>query len=371
MGSPGNKIKIGIVAGEASGDQLGASLMDNLVSLNPHIEFIGVGGSLMEERGLSSFFDMKKISVMGLIEPLLNLKELLSLRRKLKEFFIKEEIDLFIGIDSPDFNLPISRYLKRNNIKTIQYVGPSIWAWRQGRIRTIEKSVDKVLTLFPFESKAYEGSSVRVDFVGHPLAHSIKEINKYDKRSNKKIVFMPGSRKSEILNHGRVFLETARKLKDEYKGYQFHMPLTDESHIELIEGLNEEKWIEVTLGNAKEVLREASLGFVTSGTASLEASLSGTPVVVAYRTNWFSYMIIKPLLKVDNISLPNLLAKKEVLPEVIQGDVSSKNLYLAFKRMEENYLNCLGEFKDIHKSLLGDKGAKTASYSVLETLHDE
>ena len=152
----------------------------------------------MTKEGLNSFLDMEKISVMGIVEPLKNLKEILSLRKGLKEYLINQQIDLFIGIDSPDFNLSISKYLKKRSIKSIQYVGPSIWAWRQGRIKTIEKSVDEVLTLFPFESNAYKGSSVHVTFVGHPLAHLINKQDKVDKRSNKKIVLMPGSRKSEI-----------------------------------------------------------------------------------------------------------------------------------------------------------------------------
>ena len=367
MGSLDKKFKIGIVAGEQSGDQLGASLIQKIKEIEPSVEFVGVGGPLMTKEGLNSFFDMEKISVMGIVEPLKNLKEILSLRKGLKEYLINQQIDLFIGIDSPDFNLSISKYLKKRSIKSIQYVGPSIWAWRQGRIKTIEKSVDEVLTLFPFESNAYKGSSVHVTFVGHPLAHLINVQDMIDKRSNKKIVLMPGSRKSEILAHGMIFLETAKKIKKYDQEFSFHMPLVDESHINLIEGLKKEDWIEISIGNAKEVLKDSSMGFVTSGTASLEAALYGTPVVVAYKTNWLSYKVIKPLLRIKNISLPNILSEKELLPEFLQDDVNPESLLEGFKNIQNNYLNCLKDFERIHTSLLSD-GPNTAAARVLEII---
>ena len=370
MESQDKKIRIGIVAGEQSGDQLGADLMRRIKSINPSVQFVGVGGSHMIEEGLNSFFDMEKISVMGILEPLMNLKEILSLRKRLKEYLDSQKIDLFIGVDSPDFNLSISRYFKEQDIKSVQYVGPSIWAWRQGRIKTIEKSVDEVLTLFPFESNSYKGSSVNVTFVGHPLAHSIKILSKKDKRPNKKIVLMPGSRKSEILAHGKVFLETARKIKESNNEYSFHMPLTDKTHIDLIEGLNAQDWIEISYGNAKEILEEASLGFVSSGTASLEAALYGTPVIIAYKTNWLSYYIIKPLLRVKSISLPNLLSEKELLPEFLQREVNSENLLKGLNRVEDNYFTCLEEFEKIHKSLQSE-GPSSAAKRVLQIIKDK
>lgn len=367
MESQDKNIKIGIVAGEQSGDQLGADLIQRIKAIDSSVEFVGVGGIHMIKQGLKSFFDMEKISVMGILEPLKNLKEILLLRKNLKDYLVKQKIDLFIGIDSPDFNLSISRHLKKQGIKSIQYVGPSIWAWRQGRIKTIERSVDEVLTLFPFESNAYKGSSVNITFVGHPLAHSIKNQTKDDKRSNKKMVLMPGSRKSEVLAHGKVFLETAKKIRESNKNFSFHMPLVNKSHISLIDGLNNESWVEVSIGNSKEILREASLGIVTSGTASLEAALHRTPVVVAYKTNWLSYGLIKPLLRVKNIALPNLLSEKEILPEFLQGDVNSENLLEGLRAIQDNYLSYLKEFDEIHMSLLSE-GPNTAAKRVIELI---
>ena len=167
-------LKIALVAGEESGDQLGGPLINSLKNHFPKASFIGVGGPLMIQEGLDSFFSIEKISVMGIIEPLLRLPELITLRLKLRRYLLEQKPDLFIGIDSPDFNLPISKFLKKNlNIQTIQYVSPSIWAWRKGRLKVIEKSVDRVLTLFPFEEKSYKNSLVKVTYVGHPLAYKL------------------------------------------------------------------------------------------------------------------------------------------------------------------------------------------------------
>ena len=230
------KIKIALVAGEESGDQLGASLIKDLKSIFPSSSFIGVGGRRMQQEGLDSFFEMRKISVMGIIEPLLKISELLTLRKKLKEYLSAEAPDIFIGIDSPDFNLAISRHLKMQKIKTVQYVSPSIWAWRKGRIKTIEKSVDKVLTLFPFELLAYSESSVEASFVGHPLAHKIPRVlNKESIRNTKfhlnegkkMIALLPGSRKSEVKMIGEVLLKTAKLIKDLEEDVCFFMPLAD------------------------------------------------------------------------------------------------------------------------------------------------
>ena len=241
------KIKIALVAGEESGDQLGASLIKDLKGIFPSSSFIGVGGRKMQQEGLDSFFEMKKISVMGIIEPLLRSVELLTLRKELKEYLSREAPDIFIGIDSPDFNLAISRHLKMQKIKTVQYVSPSIWAWRKGRIKTIEKSVDKVLTLFPFELLAYSESPVEASFVGHPLAHKIptdfnkKEIrnNKFHINKEKMIALLPGSRKSEVKMIGEVLLKTAKLIKDSEKDACFFMPLADIGHKELIPNLED------------------------------------------------------------------------------------------------------------------------------------
>ena len=370
------KFKIALVAGEESGDQLGASLIKDLKGIFPSSSFIGVGGRKMQQEGLDSFFEMKKISVMGIIEPLLKISELLTLRKELKEYLSVEVPDIFIGIDSPDFNLAISRHLKIQKIKTVQYVSPSIWAWRKGRIKTIEKSVDKVLTLFPFELLAYSESSVDASFVGHPLAHKIptdfnkKEIrnNKFHINKEKMIALLPGSRKSEVKMIGEVLLKTAKLIKDLEEDTCFFMPLADIKHKELIPNWEDYPWIKFSEKNAQDVLAGSHLGIVTSGTASLEAALFKTPVVVAYKTNWITYLLVKPLLRIKQFSLPNLLAGSSILPELLQYEVTDKNLFNAYKDLASNSSDhAIVAFEKIHSELKAD-GPDTAAKVIAEMI---
>jgi len=371
------KIKIALVAGEESGDQLGASLIKDLKRIFPSSSFIGVGGRKMQQEGLDSFFEMKKISVMGIIEPLLKISELLTLRKKLKEYLSAEAPDIFIGIDSPDFNLAISRHLKMQKIKTVQYVSPSIWAWRKGRIKTIEKSVDKVLTLFPFELLAYSESSVEASFVGHPLAHKIPRVlNKESIRNakfhlndgEKMIALLPGSRKSEVKMIGEVLLKTAKLIKELEENACFFMPLADIDHKELIPNWQDYPWVNFSEKNAQDVLAGSHLGIVTSGTASLEAALFKTPVVVAYKTNWITYLLVKPLLRIKQFSLPNLLAGSSILPELLQYEVTDKNLFNAYKDLASNSSDhAIVAFEKIHSELKAN-GPDTAAKVIAEMI---
>ena len=369
-------LKIALVAGEQSVYQLGASLIKSLKEIFPSAIFIGVGGEKMKKEGMNSLFNMERISVMGIIEPLLRISELLSLRKNLKKYLIEQTPDIFIGIDSPDFNLPVSKYLKKKGITTIQYVSPSVWAWREGRVKTIEKSVDRVLTLFPFENDAYKNSSVDVSFVGHPLAHKFsKDLNKEDLRKKlfpgnerKMIALLPGSRRSEISKMGVVLLKTAELIKDYDASATFFMPLTDINHREIIRGYENYNWVNFSEGNSQEVLAASDIGIVTSGTASLEAALLRTPVVVAYKTSWLTYCLIKPLLKIQHFALPNLLAEEVVLPELIQSEVTSSNLFEAYKDLEgNNYHKSLEAFKKMHSKLMAN-GPDTAAKVIAEML---
>ena len=370
------KIKIALVAGEESGDQLGASLIKDLKRIFPSSSFIGVGGRKMQQEGLDSFFEMKKISVMGIFEPLMKISELLTLRKELKEYLSVEAPDIFIGIDSPDFNLAISRHLKMQKIKTVQYVSPSIWAWRKGRIKTIEKSVDKVLTLFPFELLAYSESPVEASFVGHPLAHKIpmdfnkKEIrnNKFHINKEKMIALLPGSRKSEVKMIGEVLLKTAKLIKGLEEDVCFFMPLADIGHKELIPNWEDYPWVKFSEKNSQDVLAASHVGIVTSGTASLEAALFKTPVIVVYKTNWITYLLVKPLLRIKQFSLPNLLAGSSILPELLQYEVTDKNLFNAYKDLENNSSHhAIAAFEKIHSELKAD-GPDTAAKVIAEMI---
>ena len=369
--------KIAIVAGEKSGDELGGPLIDSLKKQFPDAEFIGLGGDSMKSKGLTSFFDIKEIAVMGIVEPLLRLRKILNLRKNFKKFLLNQKPDLYIGIDSPDFNLPIARYLKKQlGIKTIQYVSPSVWAWRKGRIKTMESSIDLVFTLFPFEGEAYADSSIRVSYIGHPLSYKFPIEGKkpfsedpvLSKNNNKVIALLPGSRNSEVSLLGNEMLRAAKLIKNDLPEARFLMPLSSPDHKELLEEGGDKGIVEFSYGNSQEVLKSADLAIITSGTATLEALLMQTPCVTVYKTGWLSFKIIKPLLNIKYFSLPNLLANKGLLPELLQDEVTPENIHTTFMSLfrqdKEKYLQ---EFKKIHTSLMAG-GSDLAAKEIKEML---
>tara|TARA_X000000368_G_C23057892_1_gene724954 strand:- start:7312 stop:8460 length:1149 start_codon:yes stop_codon:yes gene_type:complete len=370
-------IKIALVVGEQSGDELGGPLIDSIRKQFPKAEFIGLGGNSMEKRGLVSFFDIKEIAVMGIVEPLLRLRKILNLRKSFKKFLIDQKPDLYIGIDSPDFNLPIAKYLKKQlGIKTIQYVSPSVWAWRKGRIKTMESSVDRVFTLFPFESEVYADSSIEVSYIGHPLSYKFPieaEETSFEDRTllennNKVIALLPGSRNSEISLLGNEMLKAAKLIKNDLPEARFLMPLSSPDHKALLEQNQDTGIVEFSYGDSQEVLKIADLAIITSGTATLEALLLQTPCVTVYKTGWLSFKIIKPLLNIKYFSLPNLLANKELLPELLQDEVTPENIHTTFMsliyRDRDKYLL---EFKKIHISLMAG-GSDLAAKEIKEML---
>ena len=371
------QIKIAIVAGEKSGDELGGPLIDSIRKQFPDAAFIGLGGDSMKRRGLASFFDIKEIAVMGIAEPLLKLRKILNLRKNFKKFLIDQKPDLYIGIDSPDFNLPIAKYLKKQlGIKTIQYVSPSVWAWRKGRIKTMESSVDRVFTLFPFESEVYADSSIEVSYIGHPLSYKFpvtgEETSLEDRRllenNNIVIALLPGSRNSEISLLGNEMLRAAKLIKNDLPEARFLMPLSSPDHKKQLEEFEDIGIVEFSYGNSQEVLKSADLAIITSGTATLEALLMQTPCVTVYKTGWLSFKIIKPLLNIKYFSLPNLLANKQLLPELLQDEVTPENIHTTFMSLfgqdKDKYLQ---EFKKIHISLMTG-GSDLAAKQIKEML---
>ena len=370
-------IKIALVVGEQSGDELGGPLIDSIRKQFPEAEFIGLGGDSMKRRGLASFFDIKEIAVMGIVEPLLRLRKILNLRKNFKKFLIDQKPDLYIGIDSPDFNLPIAKYLKKQlGIKTIQYVSPSVWAWRKGRIKTMESSVDRVFTLFPFESEVYTDSSLEVSYIGHPLSYKLpieaKETSLEDRtlleNNNKVIALLPGSRNSEISLLGNEMLKAAKLIKSDLPDARFLMPLSSPDHKALLEQNQDTGIVEFSYGNSQEVLKIADLAIITSGTATLEALLLQTPCVTVYKTGWLSFKIIKPLLNIKYFSLPNLLANKELLPELLQDEVTPENIHTTFMSLfRDDRDKYLQEFKKIHISLMAG-GSELAAKEIKEML---
>lgn len=330
-------IHIGIVVGEASGDILGAALMQELRKHFPNAEFSGIGGPRMLALGFHSYFPQDRLAVMGLIEPLKRLPELLRIRKFLREHFIKNPPAVFIGIDSPDFTIPLEASLKEKGIKTVHYVSPSVWAWRQKRIVKIARSVDLMLTLLPFEAKFYQEHNVPVEFVGHHLADEIPFV--VDKLAARKslglpeqgriVALLPGSRASEVERMGALFMESAVKCLEQDPGLLFVIPSASpdryrQLHIELNDFVDYP--IQLINGHSHEVMAAADVLLLASGTVALEALLLKKPMVVAYKVAPLTFKILSWLVKTPWISLPNLLAQKLLVPELLQDKATPEAL---------------------------------------------
>lgn len=331
-----------IIAGEASGDILGAGLMQALLAKQPNLKFEGVGGPQMVALGFKSIVPMERLSVMGLVEVLGRLPELLRLRRRLFKRYIQTPPLAMIGIDAPDFNLALETRLKAQGIACVHYVSPSVWAWREERVFTVAKACHQVLCLLPFELPYYERHSIPATFVGHPLADTItgdisQQVAKQDLKlnSNPVLALMPGSRAMEVKNLGPDFLQTALLLQTKYPHLQIVVAAANEQRRAQIKTLLEhypKLKVTVCLAQSHQVLAASDAVLVASGTATLEALLFEKPMLVCYRMSKLSFKIFKRKLKVEFVSLPNLLAGKKIVQELLQEAVAPKRLV---KQMEK------------------------------------
>ncbi|MEH6447618.1 MAG: lipid-A-disaccharide synthase [Oleispira sp.] len=378
-------MRIAIVVGETSGDMLGIGLMKALKKQYPDATFEGIGGPLMEAEGFQSFVPMERLAVMGLVEILGRLFELLKVRKKLVKHWQQNPPDVFIGIDAPEFNTQLEYKLKTSGIKTVHYVSPSVWAWRSKRIHKIKKSVDLMLTLFPFEAKFYQEHDVPVCFVGHNLADSIPfENHAEDARqvfhldqAEKVVCLMPGSRGSEVEKLCPVFIQTAELVFEHNPNVRFILPAANDARKQqighLIDEMKPSVKIDVIEGNSKTCMQAADVILLASGTATLEGMLLKKPMIVSYILSPITAMIMRRLLKQKFISLPNLLAGREVVPEILQEQVTAENLASAVnERLEdENLIHQLQEtFLFIHKQL--KRGAnEQAANAVINLLNDK
>ncbi len=342
-------MRIAMVAGETSGDMLGAGLVKSLKERYPDAEFEGIGGPLMQAHGFNSFVPMERLSVMGLVEVLGRLFELLKVRRDLIKHWIANPPDVFIGIDSPDFTLTLEEKLRAAGIKTVHYVSPSVWAWRQKRVLKIERAVDLMLTLFPFEARFYEQHDVPVKFVGHHLADKIpfetpiapaRETLGLD-ASGPVVCLMPGSRGSEVQRLGELFLRTAELMRRRRPELQFIIPAASVERRNQIEALLADYPVnlpvKVVLGQSHTCMAAADAILLASGTATLEAMLLKKPMVVSYIVAPLTYHILKRLVTQEYLSLPNLLAGRELVPEYIQHEATAEHLSAALLvRLEDS-----------------------------------
>jgi len=355
------KVCIGIVVGEVSGDNLGAGLIRALKEINPDVHVEGVAGPAMREAGCEVWEDADKLAVMGLVEPIKVLPRLLRLRRSLVSRWVESPPAVFVGVDAPDFNLGLEQSLRAQGITTVHYVSPTVWAWRQGRVRKVAKAVDKVLCIFPFEEKFYEAHDVAAEFVGHPLADGIDaNVDVEAKRaelglSAKRVVaVLPGSRSNEINRLGPVFAKACSILSKRYSDVEFVSPTVNPrlrqvfaTHVDEA-GIGDR--IKLIDGKAESAIAAADVVLLASGTASLQTALLGRPMVAAYKLSPLTYLLQRwfKLVKVKHFAMPNLLTDEPMVPEFLQGEATPQALAEAVADLLDDAERCA----DIHEKFV-------------------
>ena len=359
-----------LIAGEMSGDILGVDLMRGLRKIFPDAIFEGIGGPKMQAEGFHSLCEMERLSVMGLIEPLKRLPELLHIRRAIVSRYRSAPPTVFIGIDSPDFNTPIELKLRRTGIKTVHYVSPSVWAWRQGRIKTIKKAVDLMLTLLPFEAEFYKQHDVPVCFVGHPLASQIPlqpDTDSAKKQlqldSHKPVLcVMPGSRAGEVALLADLFLEVAERIEQSVIGLQIVVPAANDARYDQLKHIllrHEHLNVTLLLQQSHLAMESADAILLASGTTALEGMLFKKPMVVSYRLGALTYALVSPFIKTPFVSIPNLLAGEMLVPELIQSAATVEVLAAAVINALDTEKNkaLIARFDSMHEILAVDSAA--------------
>lgn len=365
---------IGMVAGEASGDILGADLIQALKRRYPEATFVGIGGKRMIEQGFQSLFALESLSVMGFIEPLKRLPQLLSIYFQLKRYFLQHKPIVFIGIDAPDFNLRLERALKQGGLKTVHYVSPTVWAWRKNRIHKIKKAIDLMLTVFPFETPIYQQHAVKAIFVGHPLADEIPFISdKIEARRalglplGKKIVaLLPGSRAQELRFMLKPFLDTADWIRTRLPDTLFISACPNDKRMAEFKSYKTSVPVQCYMGQAQSVIAASDCVLIKSGTGTLETMLVKRPAVIAYVTSFLTYEIVKRIITVPFIGLPNLLANKKIMPEFIQKEAVPEKMGAVLLEYLQSPPATI-EFEEIHRALKQDAG-ETAAKAIEELI---
>jgi lipid-A-disaccharide synthase len=381
----GNAVRIAVVAGEASGDLLASHLIAALKTHLPDAVFYGIGGPKMQAQGFDTWWPMEKLSVMGYWDALKHYREIAGIRRQLKKRLLELRPDIFIGVDAPDFNLGLETDLKAAGIRTIHYVSPSIWAWRGGRIKKIARAVNRVLALFPMEPPLYEKERIPVTYVGHPLADIIPlETSKAAVREKLSLpkdypvfAMLPGSRRGELEMMADTFVEAAKIIRERHLPQAiFVVPLaTRETRLQFEAAIYRQQAGDVPFrllfGHAQDALGAADVSLVASGTATLEAALIKRPMVITYKIAKFSYWLMKRMAYLPYVGLPNVLAGRFVVPEILQEEATPENLAEALVKLyadKENAEAVEEAFTDIHLQLRQNTADKAAR-AVIECLN--
>ena len=367
------KLKIGIIAAEHSGDRLGANLLTELKNLH-EVEIFGIGGPEISSLGISApdRINYQDLQVMGLIDPLLKLPKLLSIRKKLSKLFVDQKIDIFIGVDSPDFNMFFHKKLKGLGIKTVQVVSPSVWAWRENRIKAIGSQIDLTMCLFKFEHDYYLEKEMSSFFLGHPFSDLkpsiLKDVlEKYQLNSFQDFIcILPGSRKSEILYMMPIFIKAAEKIFAFNSNAFFLIPAANEDLKVLIQNTLEQTKLnyQLTSSAAKDYLSISKISIVTSGTASLESAVLGSLPIICYKTNPFNYAILSRMIKTPFIGLPNLLLQKHLFPELVQHELTPEAITHHYKNLYLDPHKYHSQIEEMNAAMQG-KGFEEAAHLLL------
>ncbi len=379
------EVRIAMVAGEASGDLLASHLMDALKERLPGARFFGIGGPRMEGRGFDAWWPAETLAVRGYVEVLKHYREIAGIRRQLKKRLLQDRPDVFIGVDAPDFNLGLETDLKARGIRTIHYVSPSIWAWRGGRIKKMQRAVSKVLALFPMEPPLYQKEGIPVAYVGHPMADTIPLTT--DRLAVRErlglpaavpiFALLPGSRQSELQYMAATFVQTAKLIRERHLPQAiFVVPLaTRETRLMFEQAIYDQGAADVPFrllfGHAQDALGAADVSLVASGTATLEAALIKRPLVVTYKMARGSYWLMKRMGYQPYVGLPNILAGRFVVPEILQDEATAENLAEALVKLYADKAGAaeLEEvFTDIHLQLRQNTAQKAAD-AVIECLN--
>ena len=376
-------LRVAMVAGEASGDQLAAPLMAALKARRNPIMFAGIGGPRMEALGFESHYPIEKLSVRGYAEALMHYREIMGIRRRIARSLLAERPDVFIGVDASDFNLDLERKLKDAGIPAIHYVSPSVWAWRAWRVRRIARSVTRILVMFPFEAPLYEKAGVPVTYVGHPLADLIPlEPNKLEARAALRlpagkliVALLPGSRRSELQYMASSFVLAAHRFRQEVHNVHFVCPTVTRDTRDMFErAVHEHQRTDLPLtllfGHSHEALAAADLALVASGTATLETALFKTPMVIAYRQAPITWALMRAMIYLPYVGMPNVLAGEKLVPELLQDEANPAALagaLLTLLRDTAAQRRQIERFHEFHH-LLRQNAAEKAADAILEVL---
>ena len=362
-------MKIALSAAETSGDLIASSLVVALKQNHPNCLIDGLAGDKMVDAGCQRLWHMNEVNVMGFSEVLRKLPSILKLRKLISKHYLSNKPDVFIGIDSPDFNFRLERILKKNGVKTIHFISPSVWAWRSNRIKKIKKSTDLILCLFPFEVDFYRKHNQKAIFVGHPLAETLEPRQDYN--STKNVLLMPGSRESEIRHLLPELLKAAKLMKDKNEELIFNISLANNEQLDWVKNSIDGQDIGLSVGDAHTKICNSDLVIVASGTAALEVGLLAVPMIVVYKLSFLSYQIASRLIHTKEISLPNKILGRSVVPELIQDDANGQNISRhAMKLLESDNAELVQELGKIH-NLLNQQSSTKSVEAIINFINEK